>query len=405
MTLVESPAPAAASRTLRRATIAGILIFCIAAAVCLVGYLALAARGAWFGGPPELHWSATEFKVTRGTARLGADGLLLLAPDATGTFVVSFNTSFRSTAYPVIAWDAINVPEGIEVGLLWNNDYQRARMFTRPLAIEAGRIAPADLSGDRDWIGTIGGLAIALRGSFTGPVLLRGVTAKPMSPGEVLSDRFAEWLTFEPWNGASIGTVVSGANAQELPLPALLATIVLLAALAYAALARRAPITVGTFRPAVVAAMFLAAWFILDVRWQWNLLRQVGVTYAQYAGKSWRERHLAAEDGQLFAFIEEARAKLPPAVEPAPRVFVVADAHYFRDRGAYHLYPYNVYFDPWRNTMPPISALRPGDYLIAYRRNDVAYDPARGRLRWQGGEPVAADLVLADAGSAMFRIR
>lgn len=405
MTLVESPAPAATSRTPRRTAIAGILIFCIAAALCLIGYLALAARGAWFGGPSSLHWSATEFKVTRGTARLGADGLLLLAPDATGTFVVSFNTSFRSSAYPVIAWDALNVPEGIEVGLLWNTDYKPARMFTRPLAIEAGRIAPADLTDDRDWIGTIGGLAIAMKGSFAGPVLVRGVSAKPMTPGEVLSDRLAEWLKFEPWNGASISTVIGGASAQDLPLPVLLATIVLVAALAYALLARWAPVTVGTFRPAVVVAMFLAAWLILDVRWQWNLLRQVGVTYAQYAGKSWRERHLAAEDGPLFAFIEKARAKLPPAVEPAPRVFMVADAHYFRDRGAYHLYPYNVYFDPWRNTMPPVSALRPGDYLIAYRRNGIQYDPAQGRLRWEGGEPIAAELVLADAGSAVFRIR
>jgi hypothetical protein len=83
---------------------------------------------------------------------------------------------------------------------------------------------------------------------------------------------------------------------------------------------------------------------------------------------------------------------------------MAADLHYFRDRGAYHLYPYNVYFDPWRNTMPPASALRSGDYLIAYQRKGVQYDPTQQRLRWDGGQPVAAELLFADAGAALFRI-
>jgi len=404
VTPVESPALAAAPGTHGRSTIVGVLIFVAAAAACLIGYLALTARGPWFGGPPALHWAAADFKVTRGTGRLGPGGLLV-TPDASGTVVVSLNASFRSRDYPVIAWDAANVPEGVEVGLLWNTDYKSSSMFSRPLAIEAGQVAPADLADVRDWIGTVGGLALVTRGALAEPLLLRGVTARPMTPGEILSDRLAEWFAFEPWNGASINTVTGGANYQDLPLPVILATIVLVAALIYAALARWVPGAVGAFRPAVVAAVFLAAWFVLDARWQWNLVRQVGATYAQYAGKSWRERHLAAEDGPLFAFIEKARAKLPPPVEPAARVFMVADANYFRDRGAYHLYPYNVYFDPWRNTMPPSSALHSGDYLVAYRRAGLQYDPTQERLRWEGAEPIAAELLLVDAGAALFRIR
>jgi hypothetical protein len=402
---VESPAPAASSRTLRHTAIAGALIFTVAAVVCLAGYLSLTVRGPWLGGPPALRWSAEDFKVTRGTARSAEKGLLLLAPDATGMVVLSFQTSFRSSGYPVIAVDAANVPEGVELGLLWNTDYKPSSMFSHSLVVEAGRIAPADLASERSWIGTISGLAIAMRGSFSEPILVRSVTAKSMTPVAIILDRAREWLTFEPWNGASINTVTGGASVQRLPLPALLATIVAVATLLYTALARWTPSLVGTFCPAVIAAIFLAAWFVLDARWQWNLMRQVGATYAQYAGKSWRERHLAAEDAPLFAFIEKARAKLPPPVEPAARVFMVADANYFRDRGAYHLYPYNVYFDPWRNTMPPSSALRSGDYLIAYRRAGLQYDPAQERLRWEGGEPIAAELLLVDAGAALFRIR
>jgi len=63
-----------------------------------------------------------------------------------------------------------------------------------------------------------------------------------------------------------------------------------------------------------------------------------------------------------------------------------------------------VFFDPWRNTLPPSSAVRPGDFMVVYQRRGVQYDASQQRLRWDGGTPVAAELVLSDAGAAMFRI-
>ena len=78
------------------------------------------------------------------------------------------------------------------------------------------------------------------------------------------------------------------------------------------ALARWRPQWIGAGLPLALALMFVAAWFVLDARWQWNLARQVVVTARTYAGKDWREKHLAAEDGPLFEFIEKVRAKLPP---------------------------------------------------------------------------------------------
>ena len=104
----------------------------------------------------------------------------------------------------------------------------------------------------------------------------------------------------------------------------------------------------------------------------------------------------------MFAFIEKVRAKLPA---PPARVFMVADAHYFRDRGAYHLYPYNVYFDPWTNSMPPASAVRSGDYLVVYHSRGVQYDASQQRLRWEDSASIDAELLLFDSGAALFRIR
>jgi hypothetical protein len=233
-------------------------------------------------------------------------------------------------------------------------------------------------------------------------MVIRGASAKTMSPREVLGDRVAEWFKFEPWNGSSINTLIGGADTQDLPMSFTFAVILAFAVLIYFVFARWRPQWVGSWRPVIIGAMFLGAWIALDARWMWNLARQVNVTAKLYAGKSWHERHLAADDRAVFAFIEKVRAQLPP---PPARIFVVADEHYFRDRSAYHLYPYNVFFDPWRNTMPPASAVRPGDFMVVYQRRGVQYDAAEQRLRWEGGAPIRAELLFADAGAAMFRIR
>jgi hypothetical protein len=143
------------------------------------------------------------------------------------------------------------------------------------------------------------------------------------------------------------------------------------------------------------------AWFIADVRWEWNLARQAAATQRQYAGKDWREKHVAAEDGALFTFIEQVRAKLPR--EPV-RIFVAAEAAYFRDRSAWHLYPHNVLFDPYRDVVPPTTKLRAGDYMVVYQRPGIQFNAGEKRLRFPDGTSVAAELVHLDNGAALFVI-
>ena len=382
--------------------IAVITVFGASAAVCLLGYLAFAAPGRWLDAPPSLQWRARELAVARGSGQLAAEGLVISAPDATRTVVISLNTSFRARDYPVIEWDAAGVPDNVEATMLWYSDIDASRVFRHSLIVEGGRLAPVTLVQDRGWIGRIGGLALVLQGGFAEPIVVPGAAAKPMSATQVLGDRVREWLAFEPWNGASINGLIGGADVQDLPLPALLGAVAGIAALAYAGLARWKPLVFGPVLGAGVAAMFVIAWIAVDARWQWNLLRQASVTHAQYAGKSWQERHLAAEDGPLFAFIEKVRAKLP---DPPARVFMVAAAQSLRNRGAYHLYPYNVYFDPWSDTVPPPSAVRTGDFIVVYQRKGIQFDAAQRRLRWDDQAPIGVELLLVDAGAALFRVR
>jgi hypothetical protein len=368
---------------------------------CVALYLAIEAPGPWLGAPPVLRWGAGELSVTRGMAQPSLGTLIVKAPDASGTVVLSLNTTFRARDYPVIAWDTDAIPDGVEATLLWYSDIDSTRMFRRSMVVEAGRLAPVRVAQDPGWLGRIGGLALVLRGSFTEPIVVLGAAAKPMGAVQVIGDQVREWLEFQPWTGASINGVATRAG-SELSLPAVAAAVVALAALLYAGLWW---LKQRSFAPALlggVAVIFMAGWLAADARWQWNLLRQAALTRAVYGGKTWDERHRAAEDGALFAFIDRVRNKLPP---PPARVFMAADLAYFRARGAYHLYPYDVYYDPASGAIPPPGVVHKDDYLVVYQRRGVQYDAADQRLRWDGYAPVSADLVITDSGAALFHIR
>jgi hypothetical protein len=87
------------------------------------------------------------------------------------------------------------------------------------------------------------------------------------------------------------------------------------------------------------------------------------------------------------------------------RIFVASEADYFRERAAFHLYPHNVYAEPRSNALPPSERLKPGDWMLVYQRRGVQFDPSAGKLRWDGGAPVSAQLKLRGEGAALFLIQ
>jgi hypothetical protein len=368
--------------------------------LALLAYVAAAVPKAWFPAAEPLRWQPRDMTVSRGTATID-DGALVVVPDATGAAIVSLTTSFRSSEYWVVAWHAADVPEQARFRLLWRSDYAPARLNAVAIETASGQLRPVSLVREPNWIGTITGVALAIQGASPGqPVRIAAASASPMGARDVLRQRLGEWLTFERWRGTSINTVVGGADAQDLPLPALLALAAVLAPLACAAVLYRRRHMEAL--PLVIAVVFLAAWSVADARWVFNLFRQAQDTTMQYGGKDLAGKHLAADDGSLFAFILRVRAKLPP--EPA-RIFVAADAHYFRGRAAYHLYPHNVYFEPYLDTIPAPQWMRPGDYIVVYQRHGIQFDAVEGRLRWDGNAPVAAELLHVERGAALFRLK
>ena len=365
-------------------------------------YLAFAAHGKWWSGAPDRAFGADNLAVTRGSGVRQGDELVITREGAGGETLVSVVTDLRSSDYALVSWIAIDVPESAQVVLLWHTDYEPAQVNKQSLRVVSGRLMPAWMAADPHWIGRITGLALAIHGPLTHPIRMRGVVVKSADAKGTMADRVREWIAFEPWNGASINSVTGGADIQDLPLPVLLIVAVAMAGGALAFVLRRRPHVNAPRLVIAIAGLFVAAWFLLDARWTFNLAQQTRETALRYGARDWRDKHLAAEDGLLFAFVEKARKLLPST--PA-RVFVLADADYFRGRAAYHLYPHNVWYDPYTNAVPPVDRLKSGDFIVVYQRRGVQYDAAEKRLRWDNNATVPAELKLLDGGGALFVVR
>jgi hypothetical protein len=378
----------------------GVGCFAGALALCLLAYLVVAVPGTWFPRASAISWLPNPTLVKRGSAALTPDGVAITGTDAAETALISINTDFRSTDFRAVQWDLIDVPPQADVRMLWQSDYAPAKTNSAVVPNIGGRLQPIELVNDRAWVGRIFGIALVVRTPLAQPMYFRGVTAKPMGALDMLRDRYREWVSPERWTGVSINVVPGGAPIQDLPLPLLLVVAALIAMGASLLWLRFTPRLM--LFPIAVGAIFVAAWTLSDLRWQWSLVRQVAATSVQYAGKDWREKHLAAEDGPLFAFIDKVREKV---AEKPGRVFMLAEANYFRDRGAYHLYPFNVFYDPYANTLPPLKALRSGDYIAIFNRSGVQFDNVNKRVRFADGSAIDAEGVLFEPPTALVRIR
>jgi hypothetical protein len=374
----------------------------VVALLVAIGYLAFAVPGAWFPHASVRTWKAKDLTLARGTGQLVADDLVVSAPGPDGVALVTLTTDLRSSEYAGVAWTVRNLREDADVRLLWRTDVRPDKLESVVIPVESGQTLPIVMAGRPAWIGHVTGLALAVHGALAQPVLIAGVAARPMGVVGIARARLHDWFSFEPWNGASINTITGGADNQPVPLPAALALIVGASAVIALLLRRYRAKMFESSLPAVLAGFFLAGWLVLDGRWGWNLLRQEHATAVQYAGKDVNEKHLANEDAPLYAFVEKALTVMPKT--PA-RVFIAADADYFRGRAAYHLYPHSVYFNPRSNALPAPDAMRAGDWILVFQRRGIQFDRAQGKLRWDGNPPVNAELKLVAPGAALFVLR
>ena len=155
----------------------------------------------------------------------------------------------------------------------------------------------------------------------------------------------------------------------------------------------------------------------MSSRGGWDLMAHgvVFLTYNQQGGPrgagkaesvNWlmfMEQHKLGKGTLLFREMFSAESLTSP--HPGfPQIFQTGETYH----GAPlvdHQHPHNVFAEPRRNELPLPAQLKAGDWMLVYQRRGVQFDPANGRLRWDGGAPVSAQLKLRGEGAALFLIQ
>jgi hypothetical protein len=422
------------------------LLFLASALILSLVFLQYNFSGKWLSGAEALNWGGDALTLSKGQGYSGKDKLVIEGLEGEVAVASLSMPSFRAEDFAFVRWTITGMTPGVEMEFLWRT--AENRVFKRPLVWTGDTATPLQMAQDKNWRRQIIGLALVVKGRLAAPITIKGVSL--LSARAALLIMLKRWFVLDRWQGTSINFMDGDAVEQDIaPVPAI-AAIILLALALYWGLAKFVQVTdipkavAGITAPspqpsgprpeeavpsprlrgyrrigalsegrgegekpqalsrisinvAVVLGVVFLGWFALDIRWQTNLLRQLDLTRQQFAGKSWEGKHLAAEDGALFDFMQQAKAKLPAA---SGRILYFSDDNFLRGRGAYHLYPRNVLAS---NDLPKAAQFRAGDTIVLYAKKSVKYYPARQVLAWDDQSLPVETLMLA-AGNAVFRV-
>lgn len=376
----------------RLAVVAWLVAFVVIVAV--TGAILGANPGA--GDAPPLARSGRQLVPNNPNARPQGDTMLVAnRRDSPLTILAISQQPVRTADYGRVVVDADAVPPGVEVALVWVRTNQPGQPHDQRFVTDSrGFLEPTFLDRNPEWSGDVALLALGVKGVMERPWGVRQLRVEPVSVGSVIGDIVRGWNAFERWDGRSINVLFGGRDEQRAWMPPLVFAASVVAAIAVIVVARRRG---RRAEASAIVVAFVVGWLALDVRWQVNQFEQARATIAEFGGKTWEQKHLAMEDGDLFRFVQAARAKLP---DQPVRIFVNSDLEYFRRRAGYHLYPHNVLAYSWGEP----SQLKPGEYLLLYQKADVGFAPAAEELRWANGRLLDAKPLLVQRGAGLFLV-
>jgi hypothetical protein len=360
--------------------LAWITALAIGAALTLLAVVLYYQTGSHSEANVPLQWNGSELRLTRGQGAVSPNdpgALTIQAADDKGIVLWTPPRWINAGLYGKLAWEITGLDDRHPVRPIWQPTDGQAQPAAQALPAGAGHI---NLPTEPGWAGTMATLGLFIPGPLASPMIVRRLELRPaaLTAGEWGGQLWEEWTTRQDWSPRSIN-FAAGATVRPLGSLVLLSAIwVSLSGLLYAgwmlAAGRR-------LRPTPFIALFLLAWLLLDVRWQWELSSRLDHTVERFAGKDATERRLADLDGDLYRFLLEVRRHLPE--QPARLFIVSADpGGFLAGRARYHLLPHNNYVSFLR---PPNTARADEYILVLEPLREVRFDPGASTLEWDGG--------------------
>ncbi len=376
-------------------------LFAASLAAAFAIAVALNAGPRLHGAPASIDVPGSAMHAPKGRARVEGSTIVLNALDADGVgLIVAPVDAFDADEYSRVTWHVASAAaRGTDLLMVWRTREQPARTHTASIDWSRGP-ASVDLSRDTNWSGRVQGVALAVRGQLPVPLAIAGFSARSNAWDATAADIVAQWLEWPRMAGRMTISQMSDEARHVAPILAVVAGGVALgvAFLIFRARRRSEPVAMWA-----IAALFLAGWLLVDLRWQTILWRQHAATIAQFAGKSLDEQHMADADAPIF---DVARKIRDAKRARGGRILVLSDNAHLGTRVGWFLYPENVFYGPRRRDPAPApDQLRPGDQVVLLLFRGIQWDATRGMLVWADGRTRAAREILADgADFAMVEI-
>lgn len=408
------------------------VLFILAATAGLIGALLLVAvlgdTPAWdhpSSKAKALHRSGEQLTVIRGKGA-GDGRSLRLTTDPQGQAAVALDDlGFRAADYSYFVLRGRHLGRATSAVLLWTATPQDTPLrLDRPRAAGTQGLSEIPLRGwapiwvaldDRTgdpgaavWSADNARSVTAAELHFQAPpdtsLRIDAVEFRPTSMANWVRHLISGWAWYEPWEQWSInrypGSTSGLAIQYRLPVALTFLACGLLSYVGIALVLRLRPWRRFDWR--VAAGLLVVAWLMLDMPWQWSLLRQLDDTRRNFAGKTAAEKTLNNYDARLAALLEHWR---PLIDHQDARVFIAtaAPSEFVAIRAAYRLYPLNVFWQRGGPELPSAQALRAGDFVLAIDARDLRYNAQSRLLTWSLGQARAQRLSESKHG-ALYKI-
>jgi hypothetical protein len=308
----------------------------------------------------------------------------------------------RAVDYRFLHLELPRAPVGNSLHVLWARSQGHAQVFVYDIPGTVGTSIWLDTAEMPGWTGDIGELGVMALGRPGSKIALTKIELLPAALVYQLKTIYSNWTTFSAWRPSSVNAYlgVRGSASSLFPVP-VIAALMILSLLFYAVLLFlfRASLR---FNWHVVAIIILICWLSLDLLWQGRLLRQVVETRAEFSNKTTQEQLAVGPDAELVEFITEVKQRL---VSADARIFVSSASDYLGMRGAYYLYPNNVYWKRKKKGLPRREYLHSGDYIVLVEPTAIRFDPSTAMLKTPKNKFVRVERILSLGAGSLFEVK
>ncbi len=349
-----------------------------------------------------IKWNAATARVEIGTGVL-TDRTLRLQLNTSGRGIVELPVPHApADAFTFLHLGFTQKPGKSSILILWSTAQTGAKIHVYQLQENPGTSFWIHTKKLKGWSGDITSLGVMVAGRPGATVTFQDVSLLPATLGTLLQSVYSDWTAFRPWQHSSVNTHKgTGSDNPSFYPVVVVAAFLALCIMAYGLILLffRAR---ASFDWRVMASLFLIGWLGLDLIWQGKLFRQLALTHKTFSGMDSQEKLAVGIDGELVKFMAEVKQELDATDS---RIFVSSSVDYMGMRGAYYLYPFNVYWERRGPELPQSKYVHSGDYIVVVQPADTSFDTATGKLLSSHDTSLSVEPILSHRLGSLYRVK